>query len=294
MPPPEQHLLQAFFALARTLHFGRAARELHLTQSTISHRLRKLEAEVGVPLFDRTRRSVALTAAGRALLPRAQAAAAELNRGVAEARQIAAGARGRLVVSHSGSASASGLLEALSRYVTESPTLAFEVRQASVARQRRGVLRGEIDLGCTFLDVPPASDGFVTRSLPERDLVAWVGSSHPMAGRKSASMAELSGERWVVISGAAEEGFADFLRDRGQGSRAPARPIEVDSLDACFEFVRRGCGVTMLPGAPLPVKGVCAVSVRPRVAIRSHVFWSEKADNPALARYLMMLGVSAR
>jgi DNA-binding transcriptional LysR family regulator len=292
MPPPEPHLLQTFLALSRTLHFGRAARELHLTQSTVSHRLRKLEDEVGVALFDRTRRSVALTAAGRALLPRAQVAMAELSRGVTEARQIASGVRGRLVVSHSGSASASGLLEALSRHVNEAPGIVFEVRQASVARQRRGVLRGEIDLGCTFLELPARSDGFVTRALPERDLVAWVGSSHPLAGRRWSSIDEICQERWVVLSGAAEEGFASFVVNHGHGSRAPARPIEVDSLDAGFDLVRRGCGVTLMPGAPLPVKGVCAVAIRPKIVIRSHVFWSERADNPVLPRYLALLGVS--
>jgi len=291
MTAPEQHLVEAFLVLARTLHFGRAAKELHLTQSTISHRIRRLEQEIGVPLFDRTRRSVTLTAAGRALQEHARAATQELTRGVMEARRIASGDSGKLVVAHSGVASASGLLEALGQHALQSPGVTFEVRQASVAKQRQGILRGEIDLGCTFIDLPRVWAGFEVRDLPENELVAWIATDHPLAQRVSVSMSELCQERWIVLSAAAEKGFRDFLLDRGTLSQAPARAIEVDSLDACFEFVRRGIGVALIPGASLFVEGIRGIRIEPRIPTRSRVFWSDHSDNPVLTRYLHLLGV---
>jgi DNA-binding transcriptional LysR family regulator len=286
---PDQHLLEAFVVLARTLHFGRTARELHLTQSTISHRIRKLELEIQVALFDRTRRSVALTAAGRALLSRARPALAELGHAVEEARQVASGARGRLVIAHSGVASACGLLDALARHVDEAPTIAFEIRQASLASQRQGILRGEIDLGCTFLDLPPKLAGFAVRALPKRPLVAWIAAAHPLAKRRSLTLQDALSQRLIVLSDAVESGFSSFMLDRGVRPRTAARPIAVDSLDACFEFVRRGCGVTLLPQMTLPVQGIRSIPVRPKLEIVSRVFWAEQADNPVLQRYLRLL-----
>ncbi len=286
---PEQHLLQAFIALARTLHFGRTAKELHLTQSTVSHRLRKLEELVGVALFDRTRRSVVLTPAGEALLPRAIASTRELHKGVVEARRVASGAEGKLVVAHSGAASASGLLDALTRHAKRAPGVRFEVRQASVADQRQGILRGEIDLGCTFLDLPTRLAGFTVGSLPTTMLKAWVASDHPLANRDAVSMSELLGERWLLLSRVAEAGFGDFLTDRGIVSHGTSHPIETDSLDACFELVRGGVGVALVPGAPLPVVGIRGVPIRPSIPTLTRVFWADRASNPVLEQYLTQL-----
>src|SRR5215216_4404253 len=70
----ELHQLAYFEAVARQQHFTRAARELNVAQPSVSQQIRKLEAELGTPLFQRTRRGAELTEAGRLFLPRARAA----------------------------------------------------------------------------------------------------------------------------------------------------------------------------------------------------------------------------
>lgn len=73
--------LEAFIAFAEELHFGRAARRIHMAQSPLSQVIRKLEREIGTSLFDRGNRTVALTAAGHALLPHARKVVEEVDLG---------------------------------------------------------------------------------------------------------------------------------------------------------------------------------------------------------------------
>ena len=78
--------LHCFVVLARTMHFGRAAEELHTSQSTLSRRIRRLEEEMGVVLLTRTSRSVALTESGRELATRLPSALRHLDLALAAAR----------------------------------------------------------------------------------------------------------------------------------------------------------------------------------------------------------------
>ena len=110
--------LRYFLAVAEELHFGRAAARLHMAQPPLSQQIRQLEEELGVRLLDRNTRRVELTDAGAAYLERVRAVLAEVDQAGEEARRVAAGLQGRLVVGCVGSATYS-LLPALARTVRE-------------------------------------------------------------------------------------------------------------------------------------------------------------------------------
>jgi DNA-binding transcriptional LysR family regulator len=144
--------LRYFVAVAEELHFGRAATRLHMTQPPLSQAILALEEALGAPLFLRSRRSVALTNAGQALLPEARrmlAQAAELPELV---RRAAAGESGRLALAFVSSADYSVLPPFLRSYRAQFPQVQISLQEATSDVQVDDLLHNRVDCG---LLIPP-------------------------------------------------------------------------------------------------------------------------------------------
>lgn len=151
----ELRQLRYFVTVADELHFGRAAARLHMTQPPLSQAIQGLEAQLAAPLFVRSRRSVALTPAGAALLPAARrllAQAAELPELV---RAAAGGESGRLALAFVSSADYSVLPPFLRRYRAHYPQVQIALQEATSDIQVDDLLHNRIDAG---LLIPPLPD----------------------------------------------------------------------------------------------------------------------------------------
>ena len=136
-----------FLVLAQTLHFGRAAQQLHITQPPLSLAIQQLERRLGVPLFERTRRSVALTPVGAQLVEPVrqllqQAAALQVR-----SREAAGGPVGRVRVGFVSTVGFGPLPRWLRAFRDAHPGIAIELIEATGDVQLRGFERGEIDVG---------------------------------------------------------------------------------------------------------------------------------------------------
>src|SRR5262245_55626270 len=125
----ESRPLRYFVAVAEELHFGRAARRLHLAQPGLSQQIQALERQLKVLLFDRTRRSVQLTPTGQALLEEGRRALAQLARAEEVARRTAAGLAGHLTIGVTESASYTVLPKLLHAYRRKHPSVELTVRE---------------------------------------------------------------------------------------------------------------------------------------------------------------------
>ena len=174
----DPRLLRPFVALADELHFGRAAERLHVTQPALSQQIARLERQLGVRLFDRTRTRVELTEAGAAMLPAARTAVEAAAAAAEVARSHAHGEAGELRLGLSPGAHyvAQPLLAEFAR---RRPRVRVRARQDSSGALAEQVADGRLELALGFCTEP--RDGVVCAWLRDEPVVVAVGAGHPLA-----------------------------------------------------------------------------------------------------------------
>ncbi|WP_129840799.1 LysR substrate-binding domain-containing protein [Streptomyces sp. RFCAC02] len=236
--------LRHFLAVADELHFGRAAELLGMAQPPLSQSVQRLERELGVALFDRGRRAIALTSAGRLLVPEARrllAADARLRAVMAGARE---GTHGTLRAGVPPEMPATALNEILRRLAATAPGLDLEFHELTSAEQLGALADGRIDTG--LLQHPFPADGLVLGPPARTRLGVVLPRGGPLA-RPAApppALADLAGHDLVMAPRDAAPAWHDLVlatcRDHGW---APPRVRYARTPDVLLGLVLAGRGV---------------------------------------------------
>ena len=149
-----------FAAVAQELHFGRAAQRLHMTQPPLSQAIAGLEQKLRVKLFERSQRRVALTAAGRALLPQVQDLLARASQLPLQARAAAAGDIGRLRLAFVSTVGFGLLPQWVREFRAQAPGVQLELIEATGDAQTAALQAGQIDAGMLLHTPGQAPAGF--------------------------------------------------------------------------------------------------------------------------------------
>lgn len=239
--------LQCLIAIAETGTFRAAADRLHLAQPALTVHIAKLEAEVGARLLDRGRSGATLTPAGAALVERLGALAAGIGDAVAEARAVAAGQRGQLLVGFVGSAAYRLLPGVLLRAERALPGVRILLRQMVSGEGEGAVRAATLDLALTRA---PSADARLASWLVLREpFAAALPAAHPGAAAADLDPASLAGERFVTLppgSGPLRDAMVGALADAGAAVNIVD---EVTEMPALLGLVAAGRGVALVPAS---------------------------------------------
>jgi len=185
--------LRYFLTVAEELHFGRAAQRLHLAQPPLTRQISALETELGFRLFDRTSRTVTLTAQGQHFLPYARAALEHARLAQDIAAKLAAGSTGQLVVGYASSIALSELFsQTLQAFAQRFPDVQLTLVESASGSLHTHVLDGRIDVGMSRLLPEAGQTGVEALSLGQEPLVAALCSDNPLAEQDEVTLAQLS------------------------------------------------------------------------------------------------------
>lgn len=225
-----------------------AAEELMFTPSAVSQQLRKLESEVGQPLFRRRPRGVVPTAAGYLLATHARKVLRQLDAAQADLQELARGERGELIVGTFPSLAASFLPQVLDAFRAQLPAIDLSVRSRIFDALVEDLERGNSHL-CFLWDYPWkqfTAGGIRCEEVFQEPSVVLVSAHHPLAQAQSVQMAELSGEPWV--SRANNHPVVEVLeRAAAEAGFRPNITMYANDYQEAQAMVSVGIGIAMVP-----------------------------------------------
>ena len=288
--------LRYFQAVARELHFGRAATQLGMAQPPLSQQIRRLEELLGATLLHRTSRRVTLTDAGAVLLEACDRVFQALDGALDATRRASEGETGRIAVAFASSVMFQTLPSLLRAFRDQYPEVVLELRELPTGLQLAALQAGELDVG--FVREPPVTPGVELETVMREPLVVAMARTHPLAEALASNGGAVAGAVGGAVGGAvagprgdpgagldpgelsllADQPFVLFPRELAPGLHAQVMKLCADAgfeprvvqesreLYTTVSLVEAGVGVTLVPASIrkmgwtgvryLPVRGV--------------------------------------
>jgi LysR family transcriptional regulator, low CO2-responsive transcriptional regulator len=241
--PLDSRQLRAFTTLARTGSFTQTARELHLTQSAISHSMKALEGDVGCRLLDRLGKKVALTQAGEQLLHHAAKIVLEMDSARSSLGKLGKWGKGRLRLGASTTACQYIIPPVLREFKESFPEHVISIEPGDTSGMVSALLGHRIDLA---LSLEPANESQLEfHPLFTDELSFLVGAQHPWAQAGRVERDEITKQNFILYgkSSVTFKLVEEYFRKENMVLNAV---LEVGSMEATKELVKLGLGVAVL------------------------------------------------
>jgi DNA-binding transcriptional LysR family regulator len=248
-PSMELRQLRYFVVLAQELHFAHAAELLHITQPGLSQQIKALEDDLGVRLFDRTKREVTLTEPGSYFLQEAQLTLNQAERAQAVAKRVARGQLGSLRIGYIPSTPFTGILSQIaSEFRQHAPEIQLLFEEMLGPEQLIKIAAGTLDAGIIRLPIEHELPHLETKVLIKERMVIAIKEDHPLGRLKQIPVADLRNESFIYWKGIQSMTLNDHLVALAQEGDFPLRIGQsAPSLPAMVALVGGGAGVALLP-----------------------------------------------
>ncbi len=244
----EFHQLRYFTAAAEDMSMSRAAERLHVTQPALSRQIAALESELGVALFDRVKKRIVLTDAGRFFLPKARQIICDAETSAQQLREQFGDAPRTLRLGFLSIFLDDLVAPALREFRQRHPKARVSLFELPPRAQLERLRAHELD--AAILGNLEDSDRqlFSVRRLSRHKMAAVVPEEHALAKKKSVRLSTLANESWISLSDAVFPGRREFLRGICDAAGfEPQIVSEVDSLSLMLAAVASGDGVALMP-----------------------------------------------
>jgi len=235
--------LEVLVTVAQEQSFSRAAEALHRTQPAVSQAVRRLEMELGEPLFDRSSKDGTLTAAGQVLYDFAQQML-NLRQGAhAAIRELKDLHHGKLLLS-ANEYTVMYLLSVLPVFRARHPHIKVEVKRSLASRIPSEILGRDVEIG--VVSYKPNDSAIASVPVMQDELALIVAPSHPLAQKETVSVRELGAESFIAHNVASP--YRERVVRTFEKYKTPLNiSIEMPTLEAIKRFVEQGIGVALVP-----------------------------------------------
>ena len=275
--------LRCVEAVARHRHFTRAAEELHLAQSALSHQIRRLERELGTPLFERTSRRVITTDAGRVVAARARRVFAELDGAREEVDELRGVLRGRIRIGAllpAGEVDVPGLLARFSR---AHPGVEVDLYEGIADEMFHRLADDDLDAAICLLAGDPPSQLAIEPLSQDEVVAAFAPDGAPRA--RDVTVADLG--RMTIVATRRGSAITHAVDQRFAAAGQPLR-LALESGDPFLlrSLAARGFATAILPRSLTAIDGpaIEVRSLRPALHLPVALVWRRERDVPPAAR----------
>lgn len=277
--------LRCFVAVATELNFRRAAKRLNMTQPPLSRQVQLLEHQLGVQLLERSKRSVALTAAGRSFFYEAQNLLERAEQAALMARKITQGEAGSLSLGFVSGAVFEFLPRILAELGREQPDIEINLQEMNTFEQLEALRARRIDLG--IVRSPRAASEFKSECLIAEPFVLALPRSHPLAAQKTLSLEMLDREPFIMYSLSGWQPFYELLSGTFRSAGIEPEVVQyIGSTLTILSLVNAGVGIALVPrsAASLKLDGLVFREIELGAGVRSelHLIWRDDSDNPVM------------
>jgi DNA-binding transcriptional LysR family regulator len=285
----ELRQLEAFVAVANELHSGRAAEQLHLAAPTLSELIRRLERELGAPLFTRTTRRVALTSAGTELLARSKVILEEIGVARAAVRRIADGEAGTVRLGITPPVAAALAPYLIGRFAMQAPQVTVDVQRMWLPTLTEALVSGRIDVAITC-GLIPAPEGTANEVFCAEPLLVGLRPEHRLAARPAVALADLAHD--VLGNTPADLFPAWALAQRQALETAGISPPSADLTDADLAATRWADQpgvdwILLIPSLAAAHTRTVVLPVEPPQLVPFTLQWNpSRAQTMAVARFV--------